>query len=195
MVETQTVLWTRQDTPGTEFCALHYRRNQWQLNGTVVAALDGLPLTVRYRITCDRDWHTRKVTVAQKAGAESRLVALERLPGGTWRQGHLDLPHLRECTDIDLSITPATNTVAIRRLGLEIGQHADLTVAWLRFPSCELAPLSQRYTRTGDRTYLYESWRDGASAGFRAELTVDAAGLVTTYPGLWQQVAAYPSHR
>jgi uncharacterized protein len=46
-------------------------------------------------------------------------------------------------------------------------------------------PLSQRYTRIGKDTYRYES-----NTGFSAEITVDDHGLVTSYPGGWERIAA-----
>jgi len=41
--------------------------------------------------------------------------------------------------------------------------------------------LEQVYTRVGEHAYVYES----AGGAFRRELTVDAAGFVLDYPGLW----------
>ena len=41
-------------------------------------------------------------------------------------------PEYSDCVDVDLSFTPATNTLPIRRLGLDIGEEAEIHVAWLR---------------------------------------------------------------
>ena len=54
--------------------------------------------------------------------------------------------------------------------------------AWLRFPSLALELFEQTYTRTGETTYRFESG-DGE---FTRELTVNDAGLVVDYPGLWR---------
>ena len=37
--------------------------------------------------------------------------------------------HLDGCPDVDFGWTPATNTVPIRRLGLEVGETASITAA------------------------------------------------------------------
>jgi hypothetical protein len=94
------------------------------------------------------------------------------------------LPELDGCEDADLNITPSTNTLPIRRLALAVDESHEVTAAWIRFPQCEITPLTQRYTRTGERRYRYES-RGGA---FSAELEVDEHGLVLDYPPAWERV-------
>ncbi|MGH9318200.1 MAG: putative glycolipid-binding domain-containing protein, partial [Thermoanaerobaculia bacterium] len=54
--------------------------------------------------------------------------------------------------------------------------------AWLRFPSFRLEPLEQLYRRVDAATYRYES----AGGKFVADLEVNAAGLVTSYPNFWR---------
>ena len=52
-----------------------------------------------------------------------------------------------KCLDIDLGFTPATNMVAIRRLGLRVGQEAEAPAAWLNYKTMRLATLAQKYLR------------------------------------------------
>jgi hypothetical protein len=89
------------------------------------------------------------------------------------------------CNDVDLSVTPATNTLPIRRLDLPIGKSESVIAAWVKFPELAVQPLSQRYTRLAKNTYRYES-----ETGFSAEIGVDDLGLVTAYPGDWERIAA-----
>jgi hypothetical protein len=89
--------------------------------------------------------------------------------------------------DIDLGWSPSTNTLPIRRLGLEIGQTSgEFIAAWVRFPDLTLQPLPQEYVRLADRQYRYSS-RSGA---FVANLLVDDDDLVLDYEGFWQRVEA-----
>ena len=90
---------------------------------------------------------------------------------------------VKGCTDVDLNFTPSTNLLPIRRLALEDGQQAPVSAAWLRFPSFKLERLDQVYSRLDQTTYRYES-NDGE---FVAELKVNAFGLVTNYPELWEE--------
>ena len=80
-------------------------------------------------------------------------------------------------------MTPATNTLRIRRLDLSIGKSESVTVAWVKFPELTVQPLFQRYTRTAKNTYRYES-----DTGFLAEIVVDDLGLVIAYSGGWERI-------
>jgi len=100
------------------------------------------------------------------------------------------VPALDGCIDVDISATPFTNTLPIRRLGLKPGEAANLKVAYLAIPEMRVEPARQRYTclERDDQggLYRYESL-DGEFAGFTADLPVDAGGLVLDYPGLFRR--------
>jgi len=104
---------------------------------------------------------------------------------GVWRSSGRELRELHGCEDVDLALTPATNTLPIRRLNLQVGRSESVIAAWVKFPELTVQPLSQHYTRLGKDTYRYES-----NTGFSAEIGVDDLGLVTTYPGGWERIAA-----
>lgn len=86
-------------------------------------------------------------------------------------------------------VAPPSNSLPIRRLRLEIGQSRELVAAWLRFPDLRVAPVIQRYTRTGENTYIYES----VASGYR-ELIVDEDGIVQTYDGEWVAEGVWNTH-
>jgi hypothetical protein len=94
------------------------------------------------------------------------------------------VPDLSGTVDIELGFTPATNTLPIRRLALEIGESARVRSAWLRFPELRLEPLEQMYTRQAERRFRYRSLVDGEL--FVARLDTDMFGWVVRYEGLWE---------
>jgi hypothetical protein len=61
-----------------------------------------------------------------------------------------------------------------------------VSAAWVKVPDLTLEPLPQRYLRTEEGRYRYQS-RGG---DFTADIDVDEMGLVTRYPPLWERVAA-----
>jgi uncharacterized protein len=95
---------------------------------------------------------------------------------------------LKGCLDVDVMATPFTNTLAIRRLGLAVGEAREIEVAYVRIPDLELSRARQRYTcleKNGEGAhYLYES----LEGDFKAELAVDVEGLVLAYQGVWERV-------
>ena len=82
---------------------------------------------------------------------------------------------------MDLSYSPLTNTLPIRRLGMlegNVGAIHTVDVAWILLPSLEVLDSSQTYTVIGDHRVRF------VSGAFSAELDVDEQGYVTHYPGL-----------
>jgi len=126
-----------------------------------------------------------------RQGGERRLLQVEIGEDGQWDIGGFHHPELRGFTDIDLSASPSTNTLALRRLGLPVGSAAEIDVGWVVFPDLEVRAVRQRYRRLSERLYRYE----GLHNGFVAEFEVDARGLVSTYPGFWEQIAPSRTRR
>jgi hypothetical protein len=181
----RTVLWRGLYTPGAEYSELWREDAGWHLAGTVVVALDEHPAEVRYAVTCDVSWNTRAVSVGLTPSATEHSLELRIDQQQRWWNGEDELADVRGCVDVDLSVTPATNTLPIRRLQLPIGQSVDVTAAWVKFPDLTIQPLDQRYTRLSERRYRYES----GGGSFEAEIEVDDLGLVSRYEGGWEREA------
>ena len=177
-----TVVWQRRDQPGTEYFVLSQVDEIIQLRGDVIVALNGLPVAVQYTIRCDGSWRTREVLVREQLGTEERTLHLTVLDQ-QWLKGGQALDELRGCSDVDLGVTPSTNTLPIRRLNLSVGQAVDITAAWVRFPELTVEPSLQRYTRLSENSYRYES------LSYQADLIVDELGVVQRYADVWERVA------
>ena len=179
------VVWKNHVINGTDYCAFRQTAEGWLLKGTVIGVLeDKRPMMANYEVQCDGNWLTRRVQVERTIGKEAKPIALSVEKVGLWRASGTELPKVRGCLDVDLAVTPATNTLPIRRLDLGIGKSQSVTAAWIKFPDLEIQPLSQRYTRIAQNIYRYES-----GPGFSADIVVDDLGLVVTYPGGWERIA------
>jgi hypothetical protein len=106
-----------------------------------------------------------------------------------WRLDERELENVRGCEFVDLGVTPSTNTLPIRGLDLPIGGGHEFVAAWIRFPDLAMLPLRQRYTRSSERVYRYESLVNGKT-NFMAELEVDEHGLVIDYQGVCKREGA-----
>jgi hypothetical protein len=181
----RVVVWKNLLLDGRDYCALWHTADGWLLKGTVVGLLeDRSPALANYEIHCDDMWRTHLVRVERTIGNDTKTLALNVEGRGMWHSSGQKLSELRDCRDVDLGVTPATNTLPIRRLNLEVGSGASVIAAWVKFPELTIQALSQRYTRLAKNTYRYES-----NTGFSAEIVVDDLGLVTAYPGGWERIA------
>ncbi|MBC7806676.1 MAG: putative glycolipid-binding domain-containing protein [Akkermansiaceae bacterium] len=157
---------------------LVFARNETMMTArSVVISDEGF--ACQYALDLDNDWRVCRVCVAL-IGSE-RPCELSRDGAGTWIVNGRTRPDLAEAIDADITVTPFTNTLPIRRLAMEVGHSHDIVTAYIALPSFDVFPDPQRYTRLSESTYLFES-RD---TDFRRELTVDADGFVTEYAGLF----------
>jgi uncharacterized protein len=182
------VMWSAWDAPGLGHLHLEMHNDGVVADGIVIGATEGRPFRVAYEVCCDVGWRVRAVRVGVP-GSEVPGVELHSNGQGNWRRpdGQI-VPELRGCIDVDISVTPFTNTLPIRRLGLAPTESAELSVAYFEGTELQAWPEPQRYTclerSEGGGLYRFLNL-DG---GFTADLPVDADGLVLDYPRLFKRV-------
>ena len=187
MMLNQSILWRRLDEPGHEFAQLFFEDAVWRLTGTAIFASGrqqrrpARPVRLDYLVVCDADWQTRSASVSGWVGDETIRIDILVDEARRWRLNGIEVPEVEGCVDIDLSFSPSTNLLPIRRLRLDVGDEVAATAAWLRFPDFKLEPLDQSYRRISGGGYHYES----GGGKFVAQLSVNEAGFVTGYPNLW----------
>jgi uncharacterized protein len=181
-----TVLWQAVETGALDRCRLDTGPDGLRLSGTVLTAEFGTPLEIRYRVEAGPDGLTRRVELALDGAAVRRVLLADGAGRWRWEDGP-ELGEVAGALDVDLTVTPATNTLPIRRLaGLEVGGVADFKMAWVQFPELSVISSLQRYERlAADR------WRF-STGDFTAELLVDPEGLVLDYSGLFRSLAYRP---
>lgn len=198
----RAMLWTRLDTAGAEQVSFDDRRGL--VARGVQVAVDPVPYSCRYDLYTDERWATVRFEVTAEGAGWRRTARLERATG-RWRvttaeQGDLDaalraaraagtagapLPgiedpdRLHDALDVDLAGSPLTNTLPLRRLGLQdTGPTTEITAAWVLLPSLAIIPARQGYR-------ALEPGRVRYTAGTLAtDLEVDEGSFVIHYPGL-----------
>jgi hypothetical protein len=149
---------------------------------------NGSPFGLSYQLILNPDWSFLSLFLAVVAiGAPHSVLRRQRdsWEDMTKEQGERKLPELVGCIDIDLSFTPFTNTLPIRRLNIAAGEAREIEVAHIEPPAFRPRPVPQRYTCIEPmKRYLFES----LDSDFSAELEVDEDGLVLDYPGLFRRL-------
>jgi uncharacterized protein len=188
------VMWSPWSTLGLEHLHVHAESDDTVADGLILGVNEGGPFRVRYEIRCDSRWKLRAVHVSL-LGARSRSLHLLTDGEGAWttESGEV-LPSLSGCCDVDISATPFTNTLPIRRMALQAGSSVTLRMAYITVPHLRVESAEQRYTcletTSSGAQYYFESLEQGVAL-FTAELQVDQDGLVMDYPGLFRRVGAW----
>jgi hypothetical protein len=178
----QRIVWRRLDQPGHDSAHITFQDPFWCLEGVAVFIEDKRPCKLDYQILCDYSWKTILGRVNGWVGKKTVELEFAADAKRRWRINKKECPSVEGCIDIDLSFTPATNLLPIRRLQLPVGKESVVRAAWLRFPVFSLEPLEQKYRHLTAETYRYES----LGGKFIKKLTVNSIGFVTNYPGFWK---------
>lgn len=142
----------------------------------VASVISAAENTCSYELRASAEWTFTSLVL--RAGG--RGIDVQRTEKG-WTVDGVLRPDLNEAREVDISVSPLSNTLPIRRLALAVGESADIVTAYVLVPELEVMPDPQRYTRVDKDTYLYES-RD---SDFRRNIVVDTSGVVVHYPGLF----------
>jgi uncharacterized protein len=180
-------MWVPWERPGLEHLRLVTSADGVEANGLVIGLEAGRPFRIGYEIRCDGHWQVREVRVAAPDSERPVLDLLSDGEGRWKRRGGELVPELDGCIDVDISATPFTNTLPIRRLGLEPGESEELAVTYIRVPELMVGAERQRYGCLEAQTEAGLFSFEALPSGFTAELPVDAEGLVIDYPGLFRR--------
>jgi hypothetical protein len=82
-----------------------------------------------------------------------------------------------------------TNTIPIRRLGLEVGDSADAPAVYVRWLDLSVQRLQQEYHRLDDdKMRLHLDYR-APRFDYAVRLVFDRSGLVLSYPSITSRAA------
>ncbi len=188
------IMWSPWAGPGLEHLLLRQQQEDIVADSLILGVEEQRPFRVRYKIHCDQQWRLRAIHLSVPGGSSQSLHLFTDGEGAWTTESAETIPSLKGCLDVDISATPFTNTLPIRRLALQPGSSATLNMVYIAIPQMQIKVVEQRYTclevtASGGR-YRYESLASGIS-WFTAELVVDTDGLVLDYPGLFRRVGTW----
>lgn len=183
MATQRTVIWQAIDRTGLEYFTLTTLADGFLAEGRLIGVDEDVTYTFQYQIRTNSHWQVCEVIV-QKDVTNQTFIHLTADGLGKWfdRSG-ATLPELAGCIDIDLTLTPFTNTLPIRRLQFLPEKPQPIKVVYVELPTGKIRPIEQFYTQLSDDTYRFEQ----PEIDFCADLFVDVDGLVIDYPNLFRR--------
>lgn len=165
-----------------ERCRFGRTRDGRRITGTTLLSFDDGPHEIRYTVITDEAWRPLTVGAHVEAPRGDFRMTLAADGEGSWSSSDEPLIELFGAIDIDLTWTPATITLALRRLDLAVGERAQSAAARVEFPEHEIDRVRITYERLDEYRYRIESGVHDTT------VELDADGVVTSYPGRWQEV-------
>jgi hypothetical protein len=155
--------------------------------GHSTAIENGLPWSVRYRISVDRDWRTRSARVWIWSGSKVTRHSLTHNGAGRWMVDGEPAPHLNDCLDVDLEASAFTNALPAHRFASDIDTLRHAPAAYVRVNGA-VERLEQTYLpRAADRAGQCFDYA-APQFDFACRLEYDRSGLVVEYPGIATRV-------
>jgi uncharacterized protein len=179
----KTIVWKSTYVNTTEYTTIKATDNII-VNGQITGEGLGKLLNVKYKLEINTRWEIQSLFISVQSDT-SFTISLQKDKEGQWMddKGKIQT-QLAQCTDIDISLTPFTNTLPINRLNLPVGTSKEIAVIYIDLPKNHYKPVKQRYTNMGNGIYKYEN----LESGFTSMLEVDKDGIVLNSPGIWHRV-------
>lgn len=194
----RVVVWRGLDGFRAEYADVQLYSNRLLARGTQIG-VEPLPYQARYSLDTRDGFETARLTVDVTGEGWSRRLDLLRDHAGAWHAsadaaGEAEMPAagfettpgaLENAVDCDLAFSPLTNAMPILRHRLhEGGEPHDYEMAWISLPDLAVSHSPQSYEPISPGRVRYVA-RD---SDFRAELELDADGLVVAYEHLAERV-------
>ena len=161
-----------------ENCLVEINPESTEVTSTIVGNSEGRIYKVHYRIKTNAQWQTLLLEVSSQHNDRNHLIRLEGDGKGHWTNNGHEAPELDGCIDIDIPLTPFTNTLPVRRQQLSPGESKEVLVAYCDLLAEKISPVRQMYTCISATQYQYENILND----FEAIIDVDEFGLVVNYP-------------
>jgi uncharacterized protein len=184
------VLWTGREYHSLEYCLVTTTEQGTQVDSVIVGTYENKIYRVEYQIQTNPQWETVFADIKSQHSDQIQHFRFESDGKGNWTTHGKSAPEFKGCIDIDIPLTPFTNTLPIKRLQLPEQTSREIQVIYFDLLAQEIKPVRQKYTRLSHTTYQYENIPND----FEAAITVDELGLVVDYPELFVRTASLPSN-
>lgn len=180
------ILWTGREYYSLENCLVHQTKNGAEINSVIIGTYESKIYRVEYQIKVNENWETIFFELKSRHSNNTEHLKFEGDGKGNWFSNKKRVDQFNGCTDIDIPLTPFTNTLPIKRLNLEQGEKQQIPVIYFDIFERQTRTVHQKYTRLFETEYQYEN----VPNDFEAKITVDDFGLVLDYPALFVRTTA-----
>ncbi|HYI79161.1 MAG TPA: putative glycolipid-binding domain-containing protein [Chryseolinea sp.] len=177
------ILWKGLEYHSLENCVLTKIKSGWSINSTIVGAYDKKIYKVEYVIKANDKWETIYLNLTTELAGSKRDFIFLGDGNGNWTNNGIPKAEFEGCVDVDISLTPFTNSLPIKRLLWETNKSRQIKVLFVDVLGGAVIPVQQRYTKLSNAEFRFEN----VPNDFEAVITVDDLGLVLNYPELFIQ--------
>jgi hypothetical protein len=179
----KALIWRGIHYQSFEYFNLNTKEESYRAESRIIGCYEDNIYTLDYRILVDKDWIVKDFLIESEINRVKRTFSGKRNQN-QWEINGVVNSEFNNFKFIDISLTPFTNTLPINNLKLSESDSQKIDVIYIDVLNHHIRPVQQQYTRTAVNKYLYEN----IETDFKAEISVDESGLVSTYPELFEKI-------
>jgi uncharacterized protein len=182
----KTIIWKGINYDSLEYFKLtkHDDSDTYIADSKIIGCYEGKTYFIDYRLTINADWGIQSFQIESEVNSVKKTTIGEK-KGNHWELNGVIETDFTDLKFIDISLTPFTNTLPIRNLKLEIGQHREIDVIYINILENNIKIGKQKYTKKGESIFKYEN----VPNDFEADIEVDELELVSFYPYLFEKLS------
>lgn len=180
------ILWTGREYYSLENCLVKINDSGSEINSVIIGQYEEKIYRVEYRIKTNSAWETVFVELHARHSNRQQDYIFEGDGKGNWMANGEHAIALNGCIDVDIPLTPFTNTLPINRLRLSSNEERQIKVIYFDVLDDQITPVTQKYVCLSKTRFHYEN----VPNDFEAIIEVDNLGLVVDYPSLFVRTAA-----
>jgi uncharacterized protein len=178
------IVWKGLYLNTIEHCKITKSSHLIVVHGQISGLVEHQPINIHYSIELNEGYEINSVQL--QSFNDPFAVDLSHKNKKWFDLYGNHLSQYDDCDDIDIALTPYTNTIPIKRLKFNLGDPREINVIYIDPLKKMLTRTRQRYTHIENRRYKYEN----IPSGFVSNIYTDNDGIVDIYPGIWQMI--YP---
>src|SRR5688500_12177439 len=122
------VLWTGIEYHSLENCVVTKTDAGINVNSIIIGGYDDKIYHVEYSIKTNRHWETVLLEFKTQFSDRKDAFRYESDGKGNWKKDGMTVDKFKGCLDVDISLTPFTNSLPINRLQWEVNKPEQIKV-------------------------------------------------------------------
>lgn len=176
-----TILWTGIEYYSLENCIVNSKEDSVSIDSVIIGSYENKIYRVDYHIETNQFWQTYLCEVKAQLDDKIEIVNIRSEGERSWSLNGKHSPEFDGCTEVDIPLTPFTNSLPINRLNLKPTEERLIKVIYIDILADQIRAVNQKYLRLSEEAYKYEN----VPNDFEAVIKVDRQGLVIDYPQLF----------
>ena len=135
------LLWTGREYFSLENCLISMTDIGSEITSTIIGYYEEKIYRVEYQITTNQNWETVLFEINSRHSNQTQSIRFEGDGKGNWKSNGEKAEQFTGCIDIDIPLTPFTNTLPIRRLRLRQQQTQEINVIYCDLLKQQIKPV------------------------------------------------------